>query len=99
MATIKQQVEERAAELGVTIEVTTGRYDRRRLDEIELCAPDGYHMLSNNCHYQICPGGEDTPTASLWADALDMLSYGVEACSAETPCDDWSDCDANQEAE
>jgi len=89
----------------LNVEIICARGDWGRLEEIELLAPRGQHFAANGCHsYVLSRMGltsADAPLNALWQGAYEALSYGLEACCAATPCEDWQDggCDVLREAE
>ena len=99
--TLKQKALARARELGVEVIVSRDWQFPNAIAEVQLEAPDGYHFTGLGLHCAVTPGepGESDNARGVWRSVLTDMAQGITPCTAETPCDDWSECDANPEQE
>lgn len=94
MATVKQKVLALAAELNVDVDASGSGSDF----EITLDAPTGHHFKGHPVHQIVLSIWDDDKPIGCWKAALKDLQDGPpERCTAETPCDDWGDCQYNPE--
>ena len=85
MKATRQQVDDLAKQLGVTVEYA---HDSEGIEhELTVEAPAGKVWVAADVHELVCAGSDREPWSSIYADAITRMKHGLADCT--TPDCEW----------